>query len=686
MKKITVFLLSLSFLLASSPGIWEREGVKDFLKGKLKGISLSWQGVLSPSFKLSKLPEVKESYILALTKTREGIFVGTGHEGKLFLIKPDGKVKLIYDSAELDIFTIAVGPKGEVYFATSPRGKIYKYKKGKVEEFFDPDERFIWKIKYINGHLYAATGKPSVLYKIDLKGSGEKLVELPDSQILDFLYENGKIYIATSDKGRVYEVVKKNPRLLWESSYREVNSIALWNGKIYAATQGKRAKKKSSGKTDADAVVSATLSIDVVVVGGTTTSTTPSSKALPSTVGKKKSVVYEIDPGSREVREFWDNPEEYVSALVVHNNNLYAATGGKRARIFQLVGRGKANLFEEAEGREIRTVISAGNLYFSTSVPVAIYKVEKVKEDAGVYISDVLDAKGQSRWGEVSFEGSGVEVQTRSGNSSVPDSTWEDWSPSIRSEGKVLSPPSRYLQYRVRFNANGKFSSIKISYLKHNQEPRIENIKIYPPNVVFVSYTRETIRGLPSSIGEGKKKGHKQVSVTGKRVSKKGYRTVKWVAKDPDGDSLVYNIYLEVGRGKLITLEKNWDDNYYVFDTTFFPDGKYRIKIVASDLPSNTESDALKTEKISRSFLIDNTPPIINVSREGNTYVVKVEDPGSGVKELRYSKDGKNWILLSPEDGICDGKQEVFRIKAKGIFALRAVDRHGNVKTLPIRR
>lgn len=686
MKRITVFLLSISFLLASSPKIWEREGVKDFLKGKLKGISLSWQGVLSPSFKLSKLPEVKESYILSLAKTGDGIFVGTGHEGKLFLIKPNGKVKLIYDSAELDIFTIAAGPKGEVYFATSPRGKIYRYKKGKVEEFFDPDERFIWKIKYINGFLYAATGKPSVLYKIDLKGSGEKLVELPDSQILDFLYKNGKFYIATSDKGRVYEVVKKNPRLLWESPYREVNSIAFWKGKIYAATQGKRAKKKTTGKTDADAIVSAALSFDVVVVGGSSSSTTSSSKALSTTVGKENSIVYEIDPDSRKVRKFWNNPEEYVSALVVHNGNLFAATGGKKARVFQLVDKGKANLFEEAEGKEVRTIISSGNLYFSTSVPVAIYKVEKVKEDGGVYISDVLDAGGQSRWGEVSFEGDGVEVQTRSGNSTTPDSTWEDWSPSVHSGGKVLSPPSRYLQYRVKFSAKGKFSSIKIYYLKYNQEPRIEDIKVYPPNVVFVSYTRETIKGLPSSMGEEKKKGQKLVSVSGKRITKKGYRTVKWEAKDPDGDSLIYDIYLEFGRNKLITLEKNWDDNYYVFDTTFFPDGKYRIKIVASDLPSNAERDALKTEKFSRSFLIDNTPPDINVSREGNIYVVKVEDTGSGVKELRYSKDGKNWILLSPEDGICDGKQEIFRIKTRGIFALRAVDRHGNVKTLPIRR
>ncbi len=686
MKKIFVFLLSLFFILASSPRIWEREGVNDFLRGSLKGVSLSWQGVLSPSMKLTRLPEVRESYILSLARTKEGIFVGTGHEGKLFVLLPEGKVKLIYDSPELDIFSVAVGPRGEIFFATSPRGKVYRYRKGKVEEFFDPDERFIWKIKYVNGYLYVATGKPSVLYRVDLKGSGEKVVELPDSQILDFIYENGKFYIATSDKGRVYELVKKNPRLIWESPYREVNSIAFWKGKIYAATQGKRSVEKGNVKTGADPIASVASSFDVVVVAGSSSAISSTSKTAAVSKKKRKSAVFEIDPVSRMVREFWRNPEEYVSGLIVHNGNLYAATGGKKARIFKLVDKGKADLFEEAEGKEIRAIISSENIYFSTSVPSAIYKVEKVKEDAGIYVSDVLDAGGQAKWGEIYFEGEGVEVQTRSGNSPDPDSTWEDWTPSVRSEGKILSPPSRYLQYRVKFTPKGRFSSIKIAYLKYNREPQIDSIKIFPPNVVFKTYSRETIKGLPSSIEDGKKKVSKLLSVTGKRVIKKGYRTIKWDAMDPDGDTLVYSIYLEVGKGKLIKLENDWDDNYYVFDTTFFPDGKYRIRIVASDLPSNTERNALKAERFSRTFIIDNTPPVISVSREGGTYIIKVEDTGSGVKELRYSRDGKNWVLLSPEDGICDGKQEEFRLSGRGIFALRAIDRHGNVKTLPLRR
>ena len=45
------------------------------------------------------------------------------------------------------------------------------------------------------------------------------------------------------------------------------------------------------------------------------------------------------------------------------------------------------------------------------------------------------------------------------------------------------------------------------------------------------------------------------------------------------------------------------------------PNGTYVVKIVASDAPSNPPGTALTGELDSRRFDIDNTPPIITVSR-----------------------------------------------------------------------
>ncbi len=670
MKKIWVLLVISLLSFASTTKVWRREGAELFLKGSLKGVSLSWDGVLRPSFKLTKLPNIKEDFLLSFLKDGNRFWVGTGHEGRLYRIDPDGKVKLIYDAAELDIYAIAKDSRGYIYFATSPRGKIYRVKGDRVEEFFDPEGRFIWKLKFHNSFLYAAAGKPSALYKIDLEGAGQKIAELPDSQILDFVFSGNLVYLATSGKGRVYAYDGKRASLLWESPYEEVSSIAVWKGKIYAATQG---KIRGQGKFSLSS--SSSSSIEVIVTPKASTKKTGVSSVVMS-----GSYIYQIDPATRKAMVFWKNPQKYISSLAVFNKSLYAATGGGRARVFKIEDFYRGDLIEEIEAKEVRLIYPADRPYIITSTPTGIYRMEAVKQ-GGYYITDVLDGGGQTLWGRIYFQGRGLEVYTRSGNSSNPDSTWEGWTPPIASGERVLSSPARYLQVKVKIPVGASLSSLRVFYKKMNLPPRIDSIKVYPPNVVFKEYSREKIRGLPEDRNPKEGTG----SLTAKKTYKKGYRTIMWKASDPDGDRLVFKIVVK-GMGLKITMEKAWKDNYYTLDTTFLPDGKYRVEIIASDLPSNPPQESQQVSRTSESFLIDNTPPDISVIPSSNRLEVVVRDGGSGVKGLFYTTDGKNWTLARPQDGICDGKEEKFILERKNIIALRAVDRHGNTKTLPLRR
>ncbi len=663
MKKFSFFMLLALMLGASTTRIWKRGGVEALLKGSLRGVSLSWNGIIAPSFKLTPLPNIKEDYLLCILKDGDSFWIGTGHDGKLYRIDSSGKVHLVYDAPELDIYAIAKDQRGNIYFATSPRGKIYRVTGEKVEEFFDPEEGFIWKLIYRDGALYAATGKPSALYKIDLQGAGKKLFEVPDSQILDFSFDGEKIYLATSGKGRVYQYDGKAVHLLWESPYEEVSSLAVWKGKIYAATQGKIKKSKIPSLTSTSMVVTVTPK-----------SSAKSSFSFPV---KGKSVVYQIDPVSRKAMVFWENPHKYVSSLRIYRGRLYASTGGDKARVFQLVDFYKANLLEEVEAKEIRTLYAADRLYFLTSAPTGIYRMEATRS-GGYYLSDVLDAGGQANWGRIYFKGEGVEVYTRSGNSSKPDSTWEGWSPPVFSGEKVLSSPARYLQVKIKIPPASRFTSFRVYYRKMNLSPRILKIEVYPPGVVFKEYSKEKIRGLPDSIQE-----EKSSAITGKKMSKKGFRTVMWKATDPDGDRLLYKISIK-GNKLNLTLEKQWKDNYYAFDTTFLPDGEYKVVIEASDLLSNPPQEALRVSKASTSFLVDNTPSEITLRPAGGGIEVVVRDSGSGVKGLLYTLDGKNWLIARPDDGICDSQEEKFTFKNKKPIALRAVDLHGNSKTLPL--
>ena len=53
------------------------------------------------------------------------------------------------------------------------------------------------------------------------------------------------------------------------------------------------------------------------------------------------------------------------------------------------------------------------------------------------------------------------------------------------------------------------------------------------------------------------------------------------------------------------------DQKFYSWDTTTLPDGAYYLKIVATDAPSNPPALALKTERESERFEVDNTAPVI---------------------------------------------------------------------------
>ena len=71
----------------------------------------------------------------------------------------------------------------------------------------------------------------------------------------------------------------------------------------------------------------------------------------------------------------------------------------------------------------------------------------------GVFISSVFDAGRIATWGIASWTanlpaGTNIIVETSSGNTATPDSTWSAWQ-TVTNGGMIASPPARYLRYRI---------------------------------------------------------------------------------------------------------------------------------------------------------------------------------------------------------------------------------------------
>ena len=182
-----------------------------------------------------------------------------------------------------------------------------------------------------------------------------------------------------------------------------------------------------------------------------------------------------------------------------------------------------------------------------------------------------------------------------------------------------------------------------------------------------------------------------------RRIFQRGARSFQWQAEDRNSDTLEYAIYYRpLNENTFRLLKDKLRDNFYTIDGATLADGRYVIKIVASDAPDNPQGQALTGERLGEPVDIDNTPPVLRVvtptsSGSGSSRAVfEVADVTGKIKKGDFSLDGSPWTPLFPDDGIADSGRERYSVELPPLSAgehtvsLRAFDGSGNVGTLSV--
>lgn len=704
---------------AVTPQSWTLTSADDLLSGEVEGMIITADGQLKAGPPVQKVATFADPFVLSQTVDRNGVrYFGTGNAGKLYSLRGT-ELKAIATMPEPEIYSVV--SVGDTLFAgTSPNGKVYKVDpaSGKFTPFFDPKQAYIWAIAPLaDGALAVATGVEGKLFRVSAKGEGSVWFDSAEPHLRSIAVAGpNRILVGGSGEGRIYEVNGKGEgRALFDSALTEISAIhydaatkTAWAaaaagtlpatppaGKAASTTQTTTQTDKSQAAPKKDDQGSGSVEVTI-----TYEEPSPQSGAAPAVSGAGE--IYRIDAdGFVEVLRRFDR--EIVYGITGGPEGSAYLSTGPQGRIYQLQGHDVA-LVATVPEKQVVSFSSdpSGAVYATTTNSGAVYRLGQGLDAKSEFRSPVRDAQRFSKFGHYTVRGrdlaaSDVSVAFRSGNTETPDDTWSAWTTSKGAEGEVIAPAARYLQWKVDFakpSAATSIDAMTVSYMNRNMAPLIASLSVMDPGAVIISAnypaapqvldaTNPDEFGIFTSLDTPADR-----SIPGKKYYRKGFRTVTWKAQDPNGDALRYDLsFRQKGGSSWLRLRENMDEDQMNFDTSQLPDGLYELRLVASDGTTNPDRPLTDTKE-GVEFTIDNTPPAISVSSEGDDIVVRVADAASPVGRVEYSVDAKKWVRLTPVDGIADSRAETFRVKrsevANHFTVFRALDSFSNASSATI--
>ena len=720
MRRLSV-LCSILFIAAHAaavqPQFWRVTNAEDFLAGELEGFAVTTRGELLLAPAVRKVASFTDPFVLSQTTAANGDrFFGTGNEGKVYRLRGT-ELKAIFTAPEPEIYAVAFH-NGAVYAGSSPNGKVYRIdpESGAHTVFFDPQQAYIWALEPLNGgDLAVATGVEGQLFKVNAKGEGKVFYDAPDTHIRALAERsNGVLLAGASGKGRIYEISTTGAaHALFDSPLNEISSIFVdannigWasaasnvlpssappksqtpkSGTQQQQQQAATTETKKEGEASAASTVEVSFSFD------------DSASTAAAQSGSAEIYRINTDGFVETVQKF---EREMVYALSAGRNGGVLIATGPNGRIYEL-RENEISLLGAVPEKQIVSISGSGNeTVVTTTNSGAVYRMESRPATTAEFRSAAKDAERFSRFGNYRVEGrnltaGSVAVAFRTGNTRTPDGTWSPWtSPQTSLEGNIDAPPARYVQWKLTMPkpaANAAVDGVTIAFINRNVAPEISSIAVQDPAVVFVSNaypsapqvveaTNPDEYGIFTSLDNPRDRA---AADQGKRMFRKGFRTITWRAEDENGDALRYTLsFRRKGDEKWLRLRENMEETQFNFDTSQLPDGRYELRLVVSDATDNPELP-LTDAKEGVEFQVDNKAPAIQVTPNGNNVVVRITDDLSPIGRVEYSADAEKWIRLTPVDGIADSRDETFHLAKNmvdGKFVIvRAVDGYYNVTT-----
>ena len=698
-----------STALAVKTQYWTHTSAADFALGERTNLVATNHGELKLARELkSLLPNDTHTVaITAIAAAADGsVIYSTFPDSKLMRLR-DGKTESLATLEGKTITAIASDESGAVYVATAgEEAELLKIAKAdaKPESIFkQEDVSYIWSIVTTQNRLLIGVGTPARVIEVAQKP--QTIATLDGDNALAMIGDkDGTLYTGTDTDGLVYKIAPNaKPTLLFDAAEAEISALAFdAQGRLLVATAeaGEHVRNQEPGTTgkpehtggestipseaptapkapEADDNGIPTVDAEPPAAAGDAEKAedAPTEPAKKNSAGPVQpdtgdengessgNALYRISDAGLATELFRDAVVIY--GMAVEGDSIYLATGESGDVYVVTPASEESAIIAHTDSAQVSGIVRSkdGTIYLATSNAGGIHALLPGIAEEGSFVSDVLDAGITSKFGKLQLrgqlpDGASMTVSTRSGNAADPESgTWSDWSaPQAAQEFvDIQSPAGRYLQYKLVMKSNGKaapsLDELRLAYQKPNVAPRVDAITVAPD------------------------------------ANQPGARTISWSAVDANEDAMKFTLYARaIGRGGWVELAHDLDEYTYTWPATEAADGRYEIKVVASDAADNQPGDAQHASRVSDAVVIDNTAPVIgDVKVDGTKVTLRVVDRNGLLASLDYAVDSvQHWQKRLPDDTMSDSPEERYTLDlgklapGQHTLTVRATDSEGN--------
>lgn len=690
-------ILGMLICLGASPAIstqteiWTLGTFEDFHGGEADALSLSRAGQLTLAPHMEELFKLSGNDLLVWSMAADSkgnIYVGTGDQGRIFKITPEGESSVFFDSPEISILSLIVDSADNLFAGTAPDGLIYKITaEGSQTTFFMTEDHYVWDLVFgANDILYAGTGSAGKIYKILPDGTGTVLYDSSQTHVMSLLYDpQGWLYAGTEGQGIIYKVdLTGKAFALYQAKEEEIHALALDSqGTLYLAALSNKIYPKPPA---------------------------PSPEEQPVGLKEKSlkiSSIYRITPQGI-VTKILELSDTLVYAMLVDPQDHLLLGTDRRGKIYRVFPDGEYQQVVELKSGKVLSLNqrSDGTLYIGTGDAGSVARLfPQTPVKQGQYLSVVHDALTTSAWGKIFWRGTvrNIALYTRTGNTAAPDDTWSQWSPALQNkEGEAIpSPSARFIQWKAILQSQEDdrpvLEEVSVAYLPYNLAPEVKDVVIYYARQQEQDEQSELAHRSSNSASSSNQTpaADMQSKNNGPKAPKfipPGYIAIAWEAADPNKDSLFYTIALKGAEDAVWkVLEEEVTSLVYLLDMNTLADGEYYVKITASDRPDNPLDRAFTAEKTSKRFVVDNTAPQISIALgqkledEKLQMIVVAQDELSRLKNAQYAVNAGDWVPIFPDDHVTDSREEKYSITLSDleagshILTFKAMDQFGNI-------